>query len=100
MRAPNTAVAAAWLNRVEARRSEILPQWFFIHALTDQAAGAARAWMAWAGWTRRAGSKTDLAGELAGTVVCAYAVAAKTGIDLDAAIAARHEALTPKEKTS
>jgi NTP pyrophosphatase (non-canonical NTP hydrolase) len=93
----NTKAAADYLARLSRHRGEMPPPWYFIMKLTGEASEAQDAWMDWAGWSRHPGTLEHVGEELADAVISAYAAAMISGIDLDAAIAAKYKVLMARD---
>jgi NTP pyrophosphatase (non-canonical NTP hydrolase) len=94
----NREIARAYLKRLYAQRGPMPVSYYFMK-LTSEAHEAADAWMDTEGWSRHPGGKEHEAEELADTVISAYAAAQVRDIDLDAAIAAKHEVLQERDWT-
>jgi NTP pyrophosphatase (non-canonical NTP hydrolase) len=87
------ATAAYLAREAAARGGELPPLWHFAMKLTEEAQEAADAWHRTTGWCRRTDTLDHVSEELADTVISAYAMALLLGVDLDAAIGAKHEVL-------
>jgi NTP pyrophosphatase (non-canonical NTP hydrolase) len=84
---------AAYLAREAEAHGGLLPLWHYAMKLTEEAQEAADAWHRTTGLCRRTDTLDHVAEELADTVISAYALAQMLGLDLDAAIAAKHAVL-------
>jgi NTP pyrophosphatase (non-canonical NTP hydrolase) len=94
---PNEQVARAYLARLEHAREGLPPVWHFVLKLGEEAEEAMRAWHRSTGLCRELDHLGHVAEELADTVISAYALAAILGLDLDAAIQAKHHVLMTRD---
>lgn len=89
-------VAHNWLARLAAEAVP-LPEWWHVLKLSEETGEAVRAWFRVRGLARSPGTPGELAEELADVVITAYALAEHLGLDLPAAIGAKHAVLLTRD---
>jgi NTP pyrophosphatase (non-canonical NTP hydrolase) len=83
----NSQIMAAFPNQ---------PEWRFITGVSEEAGEVLKAYHRYSGTSRRNGPLSDVAEELADTVLCAFMGASKLDIDLDTAIHAKFRVSTSR----
>jgi NTP pyrophosphatase (non-canonical NTP hydrolase) len=89
-------VAHNWLARLAAEAVP-LPEWWHVLKLSEETGEAVRAWFRVRGLAREPAPPAELAEELADVVITAYGLAELLGLDLPAAIGAKHAVLMTRD---
>jgi NTP pyrophosphatase (non-canonical NTP hydrolase) len=83
-------MAETFLSQLNQKHDELgierTAEWAQAMNVVGEAGEFAEAYRRYSGQARRVGSREDMENELADVIISAYVFAAKTGIDLDAAV--------------